>query len=159
MFDFRSHRLMMLVAILFVALLSAAFHGQNAAAAGASVFHLDVTALGNPPPHPCTGGELEASGNITMVLHQTKDGYFFHVGTGNNGGVTMVEVDSGETYLFTGALNERAKLSGSGTTIHHFNYISKGSSVNFVGQILSHLTITPDGDTIVAFEWGSFACK
>ncbi len=127
-------------------------------AGGATVFQVDISFLGPPPDHPCTGGELDASGMITVVTHPTGQGYFLHIGMGK-GGSTMVDVDTGDLYYFRGSLNEHTVDSGGGTTVHHFNYTSPGPGVNFVGQILEHVTITPDGDIAVFFDWGRFTCK
>ncbi len=81
-----------------------------------------------------------------------------HIGS-NNGGVTMTDLDTGEVYLFVGALNDHSVSSGGGTQVHHFNYISPGSSTNFVGQILEHVTFKPNGEIAVEFKWGNFKCQ
>lgn len=158
MSNIKTHRFIFVAVMLLAAVVTAVLSSQTVAAAGATAFQTDVSYLGTPPPHPCTGAALEASGNVTVVMHQTKNGYFFHIGPGQSN-VTMTDITSSENYLFTGALNERVKLTGTGTAVHHLNYISPGSSVNFVGQLLTHVTITPDGETTVSFDWGSFSCK
>lgn len=129
-----------------------------ALADGATVLHVDVSFLGPPPNHPCTGGTLEANGMITVILKPTGQGYFVHIGSGG-GGVTMTDVDTGVVYKFVGALNDHTVSSGGGTTVHHLNYISPGSDTDFIGQFVEHVTITPDGDVSVSFDWGRVQCK
>ena len=78
------YTLLLFVAIL-VALLSVASSIQPVLAGGATVLQVDVSFLGPPPNHPCTGGTLEASGMITVVMHPTDQGYFLHTGSGPGG--------------------------------------------------------------------------
>ena len=108
--------------------------------------------LGSQPSHPCTGGTFEAEGNIIVVMQSTGGGYFLLIGPCN--GVTMTDVDMGELYYFVGGLNSHSVDASGGTYVHHLNWISSDSGVNFVGQILEHVTITPDGDITVTFESG-----
>ena len=149
--------LLILVAALITAILATS-KPQPVLADGATVLHVDVSFLGDPPNHPCSGGTLEAEGMLTVVIHSTGQGYFGHIGSGQ-GGVTMTDVDTGEQYRFVGALNSHTVGSGGGTTVHHLSWISSGPSGNFVGQFVEHVTITPDGDVTASFDWGNVSCQ
>ena len=149
---------LLILAALLVAMVFAIRNAQPVLAGGATVLHVNVSFLGDPPSHPCTGGTLEAEGMITVVIHPTGQGYFVHIG-GGKGGTTMTDVDTGEVYRFVGALNDHTVGSGGGTTVHHFNYISPGPDGNFVGQFVQHTTITPNGDVTATFDWGNVSCQ
>jgi hypothetical protein len=147
-----------ILAALLIAIVFATRNVQPVLAGGATVLHVDVSFLGDPPNHPCTGGTLEANGRITVVMHPTGQGYFVHIG-GGQGGVTMTDVDTGEVYRFVGAFNDHTLGSGGGTTVHHLSFIGPGPDGNFVGQFVEHVTITPNGDMTASFDWGNASCQ
>ena len=154
----KSNRVLFSLVAVFLGLVWAINNAQPVLAGGATVLHVPVSFLGPPPAQPCTGGTLEAEGNITVVIHPTGQGYFLHIGGGRDG-IIMTDVDTGDVYRFVGALNDHTVGSGGGTTVHHMNYISQGPGGNFVGQFLEHVTITPDGEVAVDFEWGNVSCS
>lgn len=142
-----------------------AFSGETAARPnGAQVSEFELPERTIPVTNPCTSDRLRITeGVLHLVVHTVEDGA---------GGVHVnlqaaikqgkaIGVDSGTTYILTGAAsaNLTVKTGATGTFTANFNAISRGSRDNLRLKALFHVTVNAAGDVTATLASLAATCR
>ena len=114
----------------------------------------------------CIGEALTFDGTALLVAHQTilpngstlLDAIHF-----NGQGAVALGASTGATYRLAGADSNQVILAPSGTVTATFEAnllaIGPGSAKSFLGHVLQHVTVTPDGNITALVDVVSIDCR
>jgi hypothetical protein len=112
----------------------------------------------------CLGEPVTIAGNAVLVVHQTilPDGYPVLMVHRNPQNAVLSGVFSGETYHVGGTDTLAVISAPSGLFVDTFtaniHVVGSGGSPGFVGHILTHLSVSPNGDVAANIEIVDIEC-
>lgn len=112
----------------------------------------------------CLGEPVTIAGNVVLVVHQVilPDGYTVLVVHANPQGAVLSGAFSGETYRVAASDTVAQMIAPSGTFVVTFtanlHVPGSGGSPGFFGHILTHVSMSPNGDVTANIEIRDIQC-